>query len=149
MMTFIHCGDNKYNSEKFKSVKNIPNASKPEGGLWASEINDDYGWLDWCSKTKYNIHSDINNSFKFKIKNNANIVYIEKPYDPLFKLPLLPSKMPYYCIDFEECINRGIDAIYTKLYSKDYPHGSFLVAYIGEWDCNSILILNKNIIQPL
>lgn len=33
MKTFIHCGDNKYNSEKFKSVKNIPNASKPEGGL--------------------------------------------------------------------------------------------------------------------
>ena len=76
MKTFIHCGDNKYNSEKFKSIKNIPNASKPEGGLWASEINDDYGWLDWCSKTKYNICYNCKNiSFTIiSFWNSYNVV---------------------------------------------------------------------------
>ena len=146
MKKFIHCGDNKFNKEKFNEVKNIATCTKPFGGLWASEINDKYGWLSWCEKTGYDIHSDINNSFTFTIKDDANIVYIEDYFDPISELPLLSTIYPWYCIDFEECVKEGIDAIYAKLYTTKKPNGSFLVSFLEGWDCNSIVILNKDII---
>lgn len=145
MKKFIHCGDNKFNIDKFEEIKNVTNGTKPNGGLWASEIDDKYGWLGWCEKTGYNIHSDINNSFTFSIKDDANIVYLEDFWDVL-QLPLFCTICPWYCIDFEECINEGIDAIYTKLYTDKKSKDNSLVHYLEGWDCNSIVILNKDII---
>ena len=47
---YIHYGSNSFDPIKFHPIKNVPFYTKPEGGLWASRTNTDFGWKDWCKK---------------------------------------------------------------------------------------------------
>lgn len=141
MPTYIHYGSNEYNPSMFNPITNRDGLTKPFGGLWASNINAEYGWKDWCKDEDFRLER-LDSSFTFKLRENANVLFIDST-EILSRLPI-NARTPvesWTCLDFDSILKSGIDAIdvnITKCWS--------LYDALYGWDCDSILILNKDII---
>lgn len=138
---YIHYGSKKFNKNLFQEIKNIPFV-KPEGGLWASRINAERGWKQWTEDNNYMTDRyRKDNCFKFKLKESAKILTLKTKTD-LKKLPknIIPTFPIDNWLDFEElkkkydAIEVFIDELYWDLYG---------------WDCDSILILNKEVVEEI
>lgn len=143
MNEYIHYGDKEFDLSKFKKPKSRQYFNKPFGGLWASKINAKFGWKDWCKENDF-CSCEIENSFTFSISDDANVLYINC-VDDVGKLPDQKTDLSLTCIktvDYEMLIANGIDAIEFNI-SNDWD---LYMALYG-WDCDSILILNPNIIK--
>ncbi len=72
--------------------------------------------------------------------------------DKLHELPRIPSGTALmYPIDFEECVRRGIDAIELLCYGREYSDitDTDLHYSLCGWDCDSIVVLNPNIVVTM
>lgn len=143
--TYIHYGHKHFVSNDFVEIKNNM-WNKPIGGLWASDINAEYGWKNWCKDEEF-CECNEENSFCFKLKEKSRILTITSHND-LSQLPLESGVHEYInrlClwIDFEK-LAREYDAI-EVLISED----SRLYYDLYGWDCDSILILNKDCIEEI
>ena len=140
--TYIHYGDKLFDNKKFIEIKN-DNWVKPYGGLWASDINAKFGWKDWCKQENFR-ECNINNSFTFKIKDNAKILVIDSK-EKLLELPKEDTRYEYSWVnlDFEK-IKKEYDAI-EVLISSDHR----LYWDLYGWDCDSILIMNPECIEVI
>lgn len=149
---YIHYGDDKFILEKFNSITNILGRNKPYGGLWASRIDANYGWDKWCKDNEFHIEK-LNKYFTFTLENKAKILEIHSVEDmegiPIQKFNDLLFKINYYP-DFEAIINQGYDAIELFMSSASYAQDITETLYfrLYRWDCDSILILNPEIILP-
>jgi len=136
-----------FDKNKFQLVKNMLYWNKPSGGLWASPINCNYGWKEWCIIEEF---GDLSSSFEFVV--TGNIFKIENS-NSLNQLPLIKREESGYeeivlmsalynrqLIDFEAVANSGVDAIWVTENAIRYKE------FYG-WDCESVLILNPNCIQ--
>lgn len=150
---YVHYGHKEFNKDNFQEIQNRRNFNKPSGGLWASAIDAEYGWKEWNESSGFVNISD-ENSFKFKLSPNANILVISS-VDDVNKLPLQISDDPIFKliasmrggikpIDFETLKNEGYDAIDFRL-SEDHE----LYEELYGWDCDSILVMNPDIIEPV
>ena len=139
---YIHYGHKQFNNDLFNEIKNR-DWVKPDGGLWASNINAEYGWKDWCEANDFRECKE-ENSFTFRIKNGFKILKIDN-IKILKELPKanIPYKFSWVTLDFEK-IKKEYDAI-EVLISKDYR----LYYQLYGWDCDSLLVLNKNCIEIL
>ena len=143
-VTYIHYGADKFEKEKFKPIKNCDCWSKPFGGFWASRDGDEDGWRTWCEDQDF-YPEKLEHSFIFTIKPSANVIEIANEED-ILKLPQwkpVAGSIKYcrsFYPDFEECLRKGIDAIEITNINE---------AYMGlyGWDCNSILIMNPDIVE--
>jgi hypothetical protein len=139
---YIHYGHKNFSRELFRPIRDVPYLTKPEGGLWASRKNAKYGWKDWCRDSDFRNCND-DNSFSFKLTDDANVVYLKCVSD-LNQLPKISNVFcpVWHYIDFEAAKDDGVDAIEVvdidELYFSLYG-----------WDCDSILIMNPNIIVPV
>ena len=139
---YIHYGSNKFKTPD--SILNQAVFTKPSGGLWASRKGDANGWKNWCIKEDFLVYS-LNKSFEFTLKDNARVLKLENR-GQLVNLPrTIDNKYdetdPYdTCyLDFEE-LSKDYDAIeLMDIYE-------FYFALYG-WDCNSILIMNPDVID--
>ena len=162
---YRHYGDNKFDIEKFNNIKNKGRFTcKPLGGLWASPIECEYGWKDFVENDYTEKEKDLNRYFDFNLDDNSKIIIIDS-IDSFYKVPLkegmdeiLEKEYNKYinnphidyniympktiCIDFEKCLELGIDGIEVEMNSYTY------YALYG-WDCDSIVILNPKIIKSL
>lgn len=140
---YIHYGSKHFNKNLFKKIKNIPFV-KPEGGLWASNIKAKYGWKEWTQDNNYGTDKyREDNCFKFRLKNGAKILTIKNKKDlrelPKYKVPTFDSNL-FNWLDFEklseqyDAIEVFIDKLYWELYG---------------WDCDSLLVLNKDVIEEI
>ena len=145
MVKYIHYGSSAFFPEKFRKVENVDiGGNKPRGGLWASRVDAKYGWANWCNDI--NVFSAMfKRSFQFTLSNNAKILEIhcmedlsELPKRKNFWSPLMISKI---FPDFEKMMDDGIDAV--ELFLSD-DEDLFYGLY--GWDCDSILIMNPEII---
>lgn len=139
---YIHYGHKEFDINKFNPIKNRMGFPKPFGGLWASDINTSYGWKDWNKDNDF-VDCDIDNSFTFELRDDANVFHIHHVTD----LKKTPHKKPYqyssFLIDFEKMKQNGFDAIELHL-SEDWD----LYYELYGWDCDSILIMNPDIVIP-
>ena len=56
--------------EEIKPIKNKGGPiNKPVGRLWASPINSEYGWKEWCNDESYSLDS-FDTNFQFAISGN-------------------------------------------------------------------------------
>lgn len=153
-VTYIHYGAIEFNRSIFKPIKNI-NFIKPKGGLWASRTNAKYGWKDWCEDKCFR-GCKKENSFSFYLKQNANVIHLYS-VDDLICLPQNQSMQSMYkfstpttYLDFERMLRNGIDAIEIHISedkSQDWNDNLYYRLY--GWDCDSILIMNPEIIVPI
>ena len=150
---YIHYGNNKYIKEMFRPIRNHGFLTKPTGGLWASPLFAELGWKDWCIRENFCVYS-LEKYFTFTLSESANVYHIYKVAD-LYALPIQTNKssrvmLEYlYCIDFEKCIELGYDAIELHLSEEDVTGVDFmnrLYFQLYGWDCDSILIMNPEVI---
>lgn len=142
MNKYIHYGSNQFNKDKFQEIKNME-MNKPQGGLWASNTESKYGWKDWCLDNDFYIEK-LDNYYEFTLSNTAKILEIHSVSD-LIKIPQ-QNKPDWYkhCIPDFEAIKEKYDAI--EFFLSDEPN---LYFELYGWDCDSILILNPDIIKIL
>lgn len=138
MNKYIHYGHDKFNINLFKKIKNRPFLNKPDGGFWASGKHYKYSWKAWCEVENFSLGS-FEKFFEFELKENSNILTIDN-LDKAIKFN--NNKYPIFnkWIDFER-LSQNYDGI-EILISKD-PN---LYYYFHGWDCDSILIMNPDII---
>lgn len=156
MKTFdilIHWGSKKFDTKRFKKVEN-KFFNKPEGGLWTSPIDSDYGWERWCEDNDFRTEyfEDPTNNFLIQLKPSARIYTINSLED----LNQLHNKFmqnvtsdPIRCftfLDFEK-ISKYYDAIFLTEHGQWETRLSTPNLY--GWDCESVLILNKNVVLPV
>lgn len=145
MVEYIHYGHKEFSKELFQPIKNREMFSKPAGGFWASRVNALYGWKDWCKDEEFGECKE-DNSFRFFISKNANILTINS-VDDLKELPKAKQPIPTSgtlwdsYLDFEKILSNGIDAIEVNISSDS----DLYMAMYG-WDCDSILIMNPDIV---
>lgn len=139
MVKYIHYGTTKYDPSKFRSIKNLPYATKPQGGLWASRFGIEQNWFEWCRENNFRLY-DEKNYFIFYLTEQAKVVTINKKED-IGKLPIIRQDKISTLIDFEQMLRNGVDAI-------ELTNINDLYFDLYGWDCNSIVILNQNIIIP-
>lgn len=135
---YIHYGAKEFDRTKFAPIKNRTCGSKPFGGLWASPVDAAFGWKEWNKIEEFHT-CDPKNAFRFTLAEGARVLRI----DSLDKLSEIPVNKPAYHFDFEdvakrydavECCLSEVPALYNALYG---------------WDCDSILVLNQDVIVPV
>ena len=121
-MKFIHYGNDSFKKELFKNVQNsiFPDRKPKVGGLWASPLNSEFGWKQWCNEQKFR-DCEINNSFVFELKEGSNILIIDKKEDTKNMCPILEyyEDIKHYDIlgyDFEK-LSTKYDAVFKHLIS--------------------------------
>lgn len=159
---YIHYGSDKFDRTRFGPIKNraIPWV-KPEGrsGLWACRVDAENSWKEFCEQDA--LWPDrIKESFKFKLSKKAKVAYLNKPSD-CDKLPLYKNNIDSTFFDrterfinFEECLKQGIDAIeVVDIWGREnpdhYDYMETLYYALYGWDCDSILILNPDIVEEI
>lgn len=150
MKKYIHYGSNAFDRNKFCPIKNNSwGYCKPsrESGLWASNISSKFGWKQWCLQENFFVDK-LKENFTFYIKDDAKILHINSIND-LEKLPKLDSifQNTWYVPDFEKA-QKQYDAIELHLSTeKKVDNERNLYYMLYGWDCDSILIMNPDIIK--
>ncbi len=141
-MKYIHYGHKEFNKDKFEPIKNSFGISKPSGGLWASRVDSDNNWKNWCESSEFCIEK-LSTSFVFSLKEDAKVLRITNS-DQLKELPKMKNPLPipamWSMIDYEE-LAKKYDAL-EVLISEDRE----LYFNLYGWDCDSIVIMNPDII---
>jgi hypothetical protein len=142
-MEYIHYGHDKFDKNLFKEIKNRERFVKPSGGLWASNNAYEISWKKWCINEEFMTDS-LKLFFEFKLAENSKILTIDNA-DKLYELPKIKMTFKWSIfLDFEK-LKENYDAI-ELLISKDFDR---LHWDLYGWDCDCILIMNKDIIIPL
>lgn len=140
MKTYIHYGQKNFDRNLFAPIENKPYFTKPSGGLWASRTDAKYSWKDWCENNDF-VECEKDSSFTFTLKDSARVLEVNSVKD-LKKAPKLKGDGEIYTmIDFEK-LSESYDAIEVNISS---DHNLYFTLY--GWDCDSILIMNPDIIQ--
>lgn len=156
-MRFTHYGSKEYLPEMFCPVRNIPQFNKPIGGLWASPVGAEYGWAEWCQDEEFR-EANLKDSFEFKLAETARIFCIDTVADvekmPTQEPPQIPEELkrllltkepsellPIKAVDFE-AMAQEYDAI---LFNMSNAIGLYNALY--GWDCDSLLVLNSDVIE--
>lgn len=144
-MEYIHYGTTEFSKDKFKEIKNERLFTKPIGGLWASRVDSEYGWKNWTEDEHFRteVYRE-DNYFKFKLKDEAKVLVINNAKQ-ILDLPKQKNEFnfSFVCLDFEK-LAKEYDAI-EVLISQD---GKLYWDLYG-WDCDSILIMNKEMVEVI
>lgn len=141
---YIHYGHKNYDISRFSPIRNEEYRNKPHGGLWASRIDAKYGWKEWNEYEQFR-ECEEENSFKFTLSTNANVLEIHSHKD-LSKVPQVKkSRFNGTCLpDFEKLLSDGFDAMELFL-SEDNE----LYWDLYGWDCDSILVMNPDVVEEI
>lgn len=144
-VTYIHYGHEAFNPDDFVEISNGGWIKPKTGGLWASPVNAERGWKEWCEDECFRECTE-DNSFKFTMRDSSRIFYIDsKEALEAFAKRYASSKHDWmHCfmvtnVDFEQMIRDGWDALEISL--SDYWE---LYHALYGWDCDSIVVLNKD-----
>lgn len=146
---YIHYGHNSFDRNLFTPISNMDRWVKPSGGFWASPMDSDYGWGDWCRRNSFHSYRLLE-YFKFKLSENAKVIHIYSSKQ-LKDLPKTEENMDMWCcLDFEQLLADGWDAIELHLSEEifedvEYCGGLYWKLY--GWDCDSILIMNPDVVE--
>lgn len=153
-VTYIHYGHEEFDTRRFRSVTNGGSylGIKPNGGLWASPVEATRSWKEWCECENFReCREDI--SFRFTMRNPEKVFYIDseesfkefagrygKMDDTIWRFA--GDNVAF--IDFEKMIRDGWDALEISL--TDYWR---LYDLLYGWDCDSIVVLNRDAVVPV
>lgn len=158
---WVHYGSDNFDKTKFKikyeTIFGFPTKPHPKNGLWASKAgkeNYKYSWKWWCDKENFILDRQIVNKFFFKIKEDANIIWIENEADyyvHYFK-QYVPKNYFDKWLDWEfewnldwKYIIENYDGIYVAAGGKNK-----LIEFVFQgFDCDSINIFNSDIVIPV
>lgn len=149
--------------EKFERIKNGSKMymNKPDGGLWTSPTDSEWGWKDWCESENFNV-SRLSSYTKFNLKDTAKILVIdslEEFYNICDKYTLkihgsleLAMLMMGKLLDFEAIEKDGYDGILLTDRGNIQCHLPLNLARPGysdlnAWDVETLLLFNLDHIE--
>ena len=157
MKQYIHYGASMLDKSRVSETrKGYILKSKPDKGLWASPVNAEWGWKDWCEAEDFRMDT-FSESFRFRIDKKAKILRVRCEEDIL----------PFVIFDTDETINRfrgmlgckteisdelDLERLYRMFdgielfLSNDY---SMHNGIFNSWDVDSIVVWNPNVILPI
>jgi len=145
---YIHYGHSKFDPI-YVRYEVHPLACKPNMGLWASPVDTDWGWKDWCESEQWSC-SDMNLHFYFTLSDSAKIFEVHSEDDILPYL--ISTGTPTFTktsigdgIDFDRIFREGYDGMELFI-SEDY---SMHDGVFNVWDCDSIVVWNPDVIQEV
>lgn len=157
---YIHYGSKKFIPDNIYDVcDSIMN--KPDFGLWASRVDAEFCWKDWCEDSDFRI-CNLSDSFKFTLKDDAKVMHISGDSIPDVLKPYCVSRDNWHKmlknnpnakrIDFNSIIADGYDAIefeYSNTSSWNCRENRFSELYdlMYGWNCDSIVILNSDVVE--
>lgn len=144
MKRYIHYGSDNFDKTRVHPIENQSRFSKPYGGFWASPVNSNAGWKNFCECENFRT-DQLYTSFKFVVSDSAKVLHLKHPKD-LESLPIIlnDEKVSLFdnCyIDFEYLIKMGYDAVEVEIQHLYWP--------LYGWDCDSILIMNPDIVEVI
>lgn len=145
--TYIHYGNTKFDPNKGFPIRNreIP-WNKPRGGFWASPVNCRFGWKDWCEAEDYG-ECNNDNAIIFRLKPGATIMYVDSMESGEQLRPYLYSIQPRMeGINFEKMVQDGWDGLEIDIRNACRGYEFLWDVFYG-WDCDSIVILNPNVVE--
>lgn len=145
MKTYIHYGHTAFIPEQFNPIQNRYGMTKPYGGFWASSKDAEWGWKDWCEAEEFRECKE-SNSFCFTLRDDSKVLTITNT-EQLRSIPQQNCEgflMLWKALDFETLESSGVDAVEVNL-SADRN----LYDELYGWDCDSILIINPEIIVSI
>jgi len=147
---YIHYGAEAFYLDRFKKVNNADYFSKPYGGFWASPVDAENGWKTWCENESFEPRGGLSKHFCFELAKDAKVYHIRKA-DDIYELPLITYSLfsDTLYIDFEKA-SKSWDAIEVHISddpATDYTKSLYWLLY--GWDCDSILIMNPDIIKEV
>ena len=150
---YRHYGALEFSKDIFEPVKNRPHWIKPFGGLWGTPLPEtSSGWAQVCRDNEFRVRS-LHQWFDFSLSDDAKVYTIANGTD-ILKLKDMGCcgvshntstyifDLQVDWIDFEGLIILGYDAVECKL-----NHETYWALY--GWDCDSILVLNPDVIESL
>lgn len=159
---YRHYGTDKYCLEDFQCYGSELLSNKPAGGLWGSRADATAGWKGFCIGNQFRTNS-LNKYFDFALKNSANVYTISTESDllrlPMRELPeiispIVPEIASFiwkYLPDYDKCIEQGIDAVELCWFGVEFSDVAKdpIPRLLPLWDCDSIVVLNQDIVVPL
>lgn len=156
---YWHNQDEPFDSNKIQIELGNPEFQwgKPDLGFWGSPRNASYGWKEWCSDNYFGDY-DWNNPIYFRLKSNSTILKIDREDlndDVLSKYVILDEKMYHaiqrerYFFDYNKIVEDGIDAVELMDGSIGhlFLHDNKYEQIFNSWDCESIVVLNKDVLE--
>ena len=154
---YIHYGSSEFYRKLFKPIKNKMLFTKPEGGLWASPINAEDGWKEWCIRNNFHTNR-LEKSFIFTLKPETRLLFVDdiKQLEDLPKVEnpaVFENFNLWTCLDFEKLME-DYDAMEITLSKEKRHRYEFKDGFWGGlydklygWDCDSICIMNPDCIE--
>lgn len=155
--TFIHYGSSYFDPTIVENSKDHSTClNKPSFGLWASPVDSDWGWKDWCESEEF-YKSDFSKYFVFKLKSNAKMLTIrslkdwDKILNEVLKDSFNTSKDIFVTIDSDqrnkiwEYICKKYDAILVIM--SDHYGTMHMSFEFNAWDCDSIVVFNPEVVN--
>ena len=143
---YIHYGATEFSPERFEPIKNRMSYNKPTGGLWASALSSKYGWKQWCRRNDFD-SCNLKKSFRFKL--NTKRIFVIDSCEKAHTLPRrkkdpfeIGIELTYPVLPDFELLAKEYDAIDFRISSD-----SALYFEMYTWDCDSILVLNQDVIE--
>lgn len=131
-MKFIHYGATEFDAGKVLPIQNS-GRNKPFGGMWASPVDAEFGWKDFCEAEDFRVCRE---NFEFELAPDARILRLVNKGDEKV-LPVIGNTNFGLPVDFEK-VAEEYDAIYLEIKNMYY-------AMYG-WDCDSLLVLNPAVV---
>ena len=149
----VHYGHNTFSKEMFKPIKNAAWV-KPEGGLWTSPIDSEFGWYHWATEEQFEIHR-LETWFCLGMIQGSKILLIDS-YEDFIRLPFCTGNTYFQSLDFE-LIAEYYDAIWlTNKGQAETRHprpimqeGHCMPPNLYGWDFDTVLILNPDCVVEL
>lgn len=155
--TYIHYGQNYFDEDNFRKISN--RGRKPLGGLWASPMNTDKNWFNWCQEQDFHLEQ-LNSFFNCSLSDQANVLQISTLDDlkilstEIFKWNETPKeitreflgekpnvKYHFNVIDFEKLAEK-YDGIEISVSNEPLLEHIFM-----GWDCDTLLIFHSDIMM--
>ena len=151
MKKYIHYGSSKfikhlcgiYDNQEFWIRNSLFLYNKPYGCLWGSPVNPpNIGWKEWCEDNDFYLER-LDRHFIFTLSDNAKIAEItdDKTLSNFKEKFMIKDEWGRENkLDIAAIYDAGYDAIEVELNTED-----IYWTFYG-WDCDSIVILNPNVV---
>ncbi len=132
-----HYGATKYDPTLVHPIQNRRHRNKPYGGLWTSPVGAEFGWAEWCESEDYATCERY-----FTLLFRGSVLEIAC-YADLVDLTWVRMEECFPYPTFEDL---EVDAIHLTTHGARATHLSEPMNLYG-WDCESVLVLNKDCVE--
>lgn len=153
MKKYVAYLNEKFNREKIEKNNELPKETmtmnKPRHSFWASPVNAEYGWKEWCENNNFR---DTNAQIPvyLTVLKDCNIFAIESTKQLI--LPQTLNTVLFYDVGFSKLIdynflrNIGISAVELEDASIGHRFENQYEISFNSWDCESICFLDSKAI---